>query len=412
MSSTDLRTKPSEASSFAPVAAQQGAPWLIVTLREVTVKVRDKSFIITTLITVALIVGSVVFAGFMGDKTTTSTIAFAENSRTAALLASANELADSKDQKIELTAHPVASENAALETLRAKDADLVLAPTPDGYSLTGLIDVPGDIQSLLADAAEAQALDFNAGKLGVTLDELTAGSTVNQVLLEGDQERNSMAMVMGFIFSFLFYMSAMIFGLPIANSVVEEKQNRVVEILATAIPIRQLLAGKILGNLILAMGQLCLFVGIGLLALTMMPAEIPFISVVIATSGWFLAFFLAGFLILAAVWAALGAMASRTEDLQQSTGPVIMVLVAVLFTGMYAKGSLLVAASYIPVVSSVAMPIRLLSSDVPLWEPIASLAVAIAAAWAMVLLGERIYRRAIMQTGSALSWRKALKLED
>src|SRR6185312_11067178 len=142
----------------------------------------------------------------------------------------------------------------------------------------------------------------------------------------GDSERNSMAMVMGFIFSFLFYMSAMIFGMPIANSVVEEKQNRVVEILATAIPIRQLLAGKILGNMILAMGQLCLFVGIGLLALNMMPTPVPFISVVFATAGWFLAFFVAGFLILAAVWAALGAMASRTEDLQQSTGPVIMVL--------------------------------------------------------------------------------------
>ena len=91
------------------------------------------------------------------------------------------------------------------------------------------------------------------------------------------------------------------------------------EILATAIPIRQLLTGKILGNLILAIGQLCLFVGIGLLALSMMPTEIPFLSVVIATSGWFLAFFLAGFLILAAISAALGSMASRTEDLQQST---------------------------------------------------------------------------------------------
>lgn len=412
MSSTEIRTRPEDAPAQAPASGQPSAPWLIVTLREVTVKVRDKSFIITTLVTVALIVGSVVFAGIMGEKTTTATIAFAENGRTAALVASAKELAISNDQKIALTAQPVASGDAALESLRAKDADLVLAPTPEGYSLTGLTEVPADIQSLLADAAEAQALDFNAGRLGVTLNELTAGSAMTQVLLEGDQERNSMAMAMGFIFSFLFYMSAMIFGMPIANSVVEEKQNRVVEILATAIPIRQLLAGKILGNLILAMGQLCLFVGIGLLALSLMPTEIPFISVVIATSGWFLAFFLAGFLILAAAWAALGAMASRTEDLQQSTGPVIMVLVAVLFTGIYAKGSLLVIASYIPVVSSVAMPIRLLSSDVPVWEPIASLALAIAGAWAMVLLGERIYRRAIMQTGSALSWRKALKLED
>lgn len=383
-----------------------------MTLREVTVKIRDKSFVISTLITLALIVGSIVVSGFMADRTTEATVAFENRGETAVLVSAANELAAKQDQKIVLTADPVASQDAALEALRTKNADLVLTATADGYSLTGLSDVPGSVEKLIADAASAQALESNAGKLGTSVESLTAGSTITPVLLEGSQERNSMSMVMGFIFSFLFYMSALIFGMPIANSVVEEKQNRVVEILATAIPIRQLLAGKILGNLILAMGQLCLFVGIGLLALSMMPTEIPFLSVVIATSGWFLAFFLAGFLILAAIWAAIGAMASRVEDLQQSTGPVIMVLVAVLFIGIYAKGTFLVIASYVPVISSVAMPIRLLSTDVPMWEPFASLAIAIAAAWAMVLLGERIYRRAIMQTGSALSWRKALKLED
>ncbi len=395
-----------------PTAVRQGSPWLIVTLREVTVKIRDKSFVISTLITLALIVGSIVVSGFMADRTTEATVAFENRGETAVLVSAANELAAKQDQKIVLTADPVASQDAALEALRTKNADLVLTATADGYSLTGLSDVPGSVEKLIADAASAQALESNAGKLGTSVESLTAGSTITPVLLEGSQERNSMSMVMGFIFSFLFYMSALIFGMPIANSVVEEKQNRVVEILATAIPIRQLLAGKILGNLILAMGQLCLFVGIGLLALSMMPTEIPFLSVVIATSGWFLAFFLAGFLILAAIWAAIGAMASRVEDLQQSTGPVIMVLVAVLFIGIYAKGTFLVIASYVPVISSVAMPIRLLSTDVPMWEPFASLAIAIAAAWAMVLLGERIYRRAIMQTGSALSWRKALKLED
>lgn len=410
MSTTELDTKNAPAKLAAPKS--QGAPWLIVTLREVTVKLRDKSFIISTLITLVLIVGSVVISGFMGNRTTEASVAFGPGTEAVELINTANDLAVENDQKIVLTANPLGSNDFALDSLRDKNVDLVLTPAPDGYTLTGLSDVPADIASLLSEAAEARALDTNAGTLGVTLEQLKEGSTLTQALLEGSQERNSMALIMGLIFSFLFYMSAMIFGMPIANSVVEEKQNRVVEILATAIPIRQLLAGKILGNLILAMGQLCLFVGIGLLALSLMPTEIPFISVVFATAGWFLAFFLAGFLLLAAAWAALGAMASRTEDLQQSTGPVIMVLIAVLFTGIYAKGQLLVVASYVPVISSVAMPIRLLNSDVPLWEPIASLAIAIAAAWAMVLLGERIYRRAIMQTGSALSWRKALKLED
>ncbi|AIY02323.1 hypothetical protein ART_2724 [Arthrobacter sp. PAMC 25486] len=388
------------------------APWLIVTMREVTVKVRDKSFIISTLVTLALIVGSVVISGFLAGKTTTATIGFAGGSSSATLVSSANDLALEQSQSIELVPATFSNGGQALAALREGDVDLVLVPSPGGYSLTGLKDVPGSVEKLLADAAGSEALARNAGQLGVDVETLTAGSTITSVLLEGSQERNSMAQAMAFIFSFLFYMSAMIFGMPIANSVVEEKQNRVVEILATAIPIRQLLTGKILGNLILAMGQLCIFVGVGLLALTLVPTEIPFLTVLIATSGWFLAFFLAGFLFLAAIWAALGAMASRVEDLQQSTGPVIGVLVAVLFIGIYAKGSFLLVASYIPVISSVAMPIRLLSSDVRLWEPLASLAIAVAAAWAMVLLGERIYRRAIMATGGALSWRKALKLED
>ncbi|GAA5226648.1 ABC transporter permease [Paeniglutamicibacter antarcticus] len=411
MSITEQRTAPAVPPTN-DLAATATAPWMIVTLREVTVKIKDKSFIISTAITLALIIGSVVFAGIMGDKTTTASVSFTQGSTASELLASANELATSTEQKIVLEPSPVGTEEAGLQALRDKDTDLVITATDGGYTLTGLTEVDASVQKLISDAAQALALETHAKDLGVTAESLTAGSKITPVLIEGSQERNSMALAMGLVFSFLFYMSSLIFGMPIANSVVEEKQNRVVEILATAIPIRQLLSGKILGNLILAMGQLCLFVGIGLLALSVMPTQIPFLSVVIATSGWFLAFFLAGFLILAAIWAALGAMASRVEDLQQSTGPVITVLIAVLFIGIYAKGSFLVIASYVPVVSSVAMPIRLLSTDVSLWEPIASLVLAVGAAWAMVLLGERIYRRAIMQTGGALSLRKALKLED
>lgn len=386
--------------------------WQIVTLREITVKLRDKSFIISTLITLALIIASIVVMGVLAERTTESSVAVVNNGRAQILVDAANQQAKADEQKIVLDSKPYDSEDVATEALRAKKVDLVLTATSSGFELTALNEIPESIEKLLTDTASTQALKLNAEKLGITVASLEDGSKLSTTLLEGSDERNSMALVMAFVFSMLFYMSALIFGMPIANSVVEEKQNRVVEILATAIPIRQLLAGKILGNVALAMGQLCLFVGIGLAALTLMPTEVPFLSLVFATSGWFLAFFVAGFLILAAVYATLGSMASRVEDLQQSTGPVTIVLIAALFTGVYAKGSVLVIASYVPIISSVAMPIRLLASDVPLWEPIVSLLIAIAVAWAMVLLGERIYRRAIMQTGGALSWRKALQLED
>ncbi|MCG2947485.1 hypothetical protein KZ309_26785, partial [Escherichia coli] len=74
-------------------------------------------------------------------------------------------------------------------------------------------------------------------------------------------------------------------------------------------------------------------------------------------------------------------MATRTEDLQQSSGPVVTVLIGILFIGLYAKGTVLVIASYVPIVSSVAMPIRLLTGQVPWFEPVLSLLVALAFCW-------------------------------
>ena len=71
--------------------------------------------------------------------------------------------------------------------------------------------------------------------------------------------------IAGFVFVFLFYMAAILFGYAIANSVVEEKQSRIVEILAAAIPLRQLLVGKVVGATALALGQMVIFVAIGLI---------------------------------------------------------------------------------------------------------------------------------------------------
>ena len=132
---------------------------------------------------------------------------------------------------------------------------------------------------------------------------------------------------------------------------------------------------------------------------------------ILGASGWFIAFFVVGFTPLAAVWAVLGSLASRSEDLQSNTGPIIGIILIALFAGLFATGTALTVASYIPVVSSVAMPVRLLSGDVALWEPLVSLGLTVVAAYLLLRLGERIYQRAVMHGGTALTWRKAMKLE-
>lgn len=382
-------------------------PWLIVTLREVETKLRDKAFIISTLITLLLIIGSIAVTGFLATRTTQFSVAATDQASFSVL----NQAASDAEEQLKISVEQLSADDASAQ-LDAGQLDATLSQnSANKFTLTGSDEVPAKLQGALRDATEKVLTAQLLTSAGLNADQLPDNNALEISQMHGDAERSSMIQAMAFLFSFLFYMSAIIFGMPIANSVIEEKQNRVVEILASAINLRQLLAGKIVGNVILALAQLLLFLAVGLLAAYLSPVQIPFLGVVSQVAGWFVVFFLGGFLVLAGIWATLGALASRTEDLQQSSGPVVGVLMAVLFIGMYAKGGFLVIASYVPIVSSVAMPIRLLGGEVSLVEPIISLAITLATCWFTILFAERIYRRAVMHTGGALTLRKALKLE-
>lgn len=398
-------------SSSSPSEHNAQPAWLIVTLREVMVKAKDRGFAISTLVTLALIVAGVVFNAYMSTRGEEYTVAVSSGAGES-VVALAHEAGQADDGNTSFEAATTGSDDAALEQVRAEEADAALIRGGDGtWTLTGKNELPRGLSTGLGAALENYVLESNAAAAGTTTEELLAGSTLEESLLEGDAENQIVADVAGFAFSFLFYTASIIFGMAIANSVVEEKQNRVVEILATAIPVRQLLYGKVLGNTILAMVQLALYGGAALLALNLTDTA-DLIGSIIPASGWFLVFFLFGFLILAAMWAVLGSLASRAEDLTSSSTPVMALIFAALFAGLFASGQLLVVASYVPVVSSVAMPIRMLNSEVALWEPLLSLVVVLAAAVALLHLGEKIYRRAVMQGGGALSLRKAMKLEQ
>ena len=411
MSTTETR-RPAPRAPQQPEPADNNTPaWLIVTLREVMVKARDRSYLISTLVTLVLIVGAVAFNAYTANRGTDYTVAVTGDAGQS-VVETADAASSSDGGSTTFTAVTADSPDAARELVSSEEADAALLQGSDGsWTLVGGEEIDNDLRSPVAEALRLTVIGTNAAEAGTTSEELLAGSELQEELLTGNAENALLATIVGFVFSFLFYMSAIIFGMAIANSVLEEKQNRVVEILATAIPIRQLLYGKVAGNTVLAMVQLGLYGGAALVALNLTDTA-DMVGTIIPASGWFLVFFLAGFLILASAWAMIGSMASRSEDLNNSSTPVIAVIFAALFAGMFAKGQLLVIASYVPVVSSVAMPIRMLSSEVPLWETFLSLAVALAAAYALLRFSENIYRRAVMQSGGALTLRKAMKLES
>src|SRR5690606_37127942 len=97
------------------------------------------------------------------------------------------------------------------------------------------------------------------------------------------------------------------------------------------------------------------------------------LSTLTAPALWFLVFFLVGFLSLACVWAVAGSLASRSEDLQSTTMPMTFLLVIVLFAGISASGTWLVISSYVPVISTLTMPLRLMDGTASWWEAAISL---------------------------------------
>jgi ABC-2 type transport system permease protein len=249
----------------------------------------------------------------------------------------------------------------------------------------------------------------NAQDAGTTVAALTAGGAVTTQLLEADSNEG-LKIAVGLIFAFLFYFASIMFGMAIATSVVEEKQSRVVEILVSAVPLRQLLAGKVLGNVALALGQMVLFVGVGLIGMAF-TSYAPQIGLVAASAGWFLVFFVAGFAALACLWAVAGSLATRSEDLQSTTPVLTTILMVAMFVGLFGEGTVRVVGSYLPVVSAISMPQRLLAGEAAWWEPFVSLLVTLAFAACTMVIGERLYKRSILNTGRRLNVREVLKAD-
>ncbi|SEC60964.1 ABC-2 type transport system permease protein [Nocardioides exalbidus] len=384
---------------------QTGEPgWLLVTRREVVSRITDKSFLIGTALMVVMLVGFIGFTAWQDERTSDYDLAATPDA--VAMATAVADNASAIDDKVSVKLVEVADEDAAKAALRDEDVDAWLHPTDDGWQLTSESSEQDSLTTVVEGVVRQQVLTENATAAGSSVEQLEAGSTVSTDFLRGDAERASVAEAVGFVFVFLFYFAALIFGMQLASSVIEEKQSRIVEIIAAAIPLRHLLAGKVLGNTALAVVQLLVYVAVGLVGLSFTSYK----SYVPALSGptvWFIAFFLAGFVALACLWAVAGSLASRTEDLQATSTPLTMLMLAMFFGGLSLDGRGQVIASFIPPVSAVVMPKRILAGGVDWWEPLVALGLLAVFAAITVMVGERLYRRALLQTGGRVTLRQA-----
>ena len=379
-------------------------PWSLVARREISTKLRDRTFLVGTLLTMAMIVAFVVVQAVLADRTKDYDVL-----ATPPAMTMAKTLADAApdlDEGVRVTVIPLPDDTAADAALREDEADAWLVARDGAWVLVGRDDVPADLEAVTASVVRDTVLTENASAAGTSVNELTAGSQLGTDMLVGDADQRDFAQGMAFALAFLFYLSSVIFGMTLAGSVVEEKQSRIVEIIATKIPVRQLLAGKVLGNTALAVGQMAVYTGLGLVGLsfTSFGSFLPSVS---GALGWFLVFFLVGFLLIACLWAVAGALASRTEDLQSTSTPITMLLLAIFFGSAFLDGTAQTVVSYLPPASALLMPQRILEGNAAWWEPVVALVILLAAASAVILAAERLYRRSLLQTQGRLSLRQA-----
>lgn len=399
-------------SHGSPGSASTRSPWTLVMQREILVKLKDRNFLIGTALTLVLLVGALVLPTFFGGGAASYQVAVTDQTAVSVVEQAETSL-QAGDEEATLTAETVADRAAAEQAVRDGDVDAALMGEPGAWELLSDGMPSTELDVVLSDTVRTLALAEQADAAGLTVEELTAGSTLTPVDLSESEDGMPalLQFLLGFVFAILFYMAALTFGLQIANSVVEEKQSRIVEILAAMIPVRQLLLGKVLGNTILAFGQIALIVVVALVALPLTGFDVALPGIAQALL-WYLPFFVLGFLALACIWAAAGALASRTEDVQSTSMPLTMFLVVIFIVSLQASGGVREILSFVPVASTFVMPMRIVEGDTALWEPLLALALVAIFCAISIWLGAKLYERALLHTQGTLTWRGALGRKD
>ncbi|MGC5223499.1 ABC transporter permease [Micromonospora sp. DT81.3] len=372
----------STARPFSPAGTVPPAPreltsvWLVAE-REIASKLRSKAFVISTLILFVAALATIVIGGFAAQNQ--------EDTRVA-VTAETTQVVEGIDG-VETT--EVADRAEAEQLVEAGDVDAALVPDAAASG-------PFDYVVLADDEAPTTLV-------------MSLAQVPQVVLLNPDDSNPAIRYFVAIGFGIVFLLAASIFGGTIAQSVVEEKQTRVVELLISAIPSRSLLAGKVIGNTILAMGQI-----LGLAAIAIVGLMVTGQSELLAGLGapilWFAVFFLFGFILLASLFAAAGAMVSRQEDIGSTTTPLTMLIMAPYFLVIFFNDNPTVLAimSYVPFSAPVGMPMRLFLGEAQWWEPILSLAILIATCIGAIVVGAKIYENSLLRMGARVKLREAL----
>lgn len=419
----------------------------IIISREFSERVAKKSFIITTLLMPVLMLALMAAPALIAEFSTPSEKKIAVVDNSGIVLPVIMENAGSSEYlTIESSSLPLDTllADTSYDGVLSVGADIINNPSDVKLYLrdAGSLELEGTFRNAVKNAVESTRLkNYNIENLNEILDEIEADVHLQTVRVDesGESESTSsmISFAIGIAMTFILYMFLLMYGQMVMTSIIEEKNNRVLELVVSSVKPMQLMLGKIIGVGLVAVVQvliwgvlLCLMSAFLLPAL--MPAELAQeVSMAGAGSldaasatfdpdllqalamlgsviyiakmfGLMVLFLIGGFLFFASIFAAIGSAVDNIQDASQLQSfaiiPIIIAMIFSLSVGNDPNSTLAVWMSMIPFTSPMVMLARI-PFDIAAWQVWVSLFILYASFVAVAWIAAKIYRVGIFMHG-------------
>lgn len=416
----------------------------IIIEREYLNKIRNKSFIIMTFVSPLIVVAFAFIIGFLtnvNNKSNAKDILILDESGLFS-----NTFSDTETIHYEYLKDKTLQE-ARAEVLAASKYGLLYIPKEETAQKAFYSEESPSLSLVneLTGALEKTLFQYNLTQKGIDKAEIDSARTKITLQMENftgektSEFDNVMKIAIGGVAGYLIFMFIIIYGNMIMRSVIEEKTNRIVEIIISSVKPFQLMLGKIIGTSLAGLTQFAIWLVIGGVLFALAPSlfqvdtptatqamaateshseisniitalyHFPFLE----TSGVFLLFFVGGYLLYSSLYAMVGAMVDNETDTQQFLMPILIPLMLAFYVGMFSvieepHGTISVVFSYIPLTSPVVMLMRI-PFGVAWWEVLISLLLLYITFFLVIKIASKIYRIGILMYGKKPTYKEVWK---
>lgn len=385
--------------------------------------IRNKALIISTIITLIVMLGFFnmdKIVGLFNREGSKDLIMISTEANNKFFDSNTLESLNDDDFKVVLSKDSEETNNVKKEIENGKSDYKALLEVSTGKEVSGKLyvnELPGDslmkkVNTILNDTKFV----FSMEKFNITPEKYANIMTPAQldVVQTGNASHERMALVYALVFG--IYIITLTFGSMVANSVIEEKSNRIMETLITMAKPMELFFGKVLGICAVGLTQIAVILGSGLIMLKTSGTSLEVLSSLNLNASIIFAFvvyFLLGYLTFSMLYAAVASLATSSQDVNSSMGAITLVFVGVFLLAMNCmfniESSLAKVFSYIPFASPLIMFERIVLSKVTFMEILITTIINVGFIILVGFFSSKLYKKGTLHYGKKASLIKIIR---